>query len=334
MIVTFFDKVQHAYTTTEQIMDRNWSEVASILTSHQDVKNKEEAWLFNLWEFNQNGEQGQKRIYKNNMPTTEYRTIPGTIRCSKSNAKNCSGIVLDYDGQTTIDKVINDLSSFAFLIYTTFRHTPEMHKFRVVIPFKEARSYDVLKAKKKSISSTFKDVDHASFSESQCFYLHSGSLDYAFTYINDGAFLDLDWFADEVIEAPHTQLVRREFSGDANAYKDRLMTSLYECHGLHYANESSEYGVLTLVALCKSAGCTYDEFNTICYNMAAPDSSLKDESYRKSAWIGWAPFSGITAKVRDKFLTTYGGIPISKAHSGSTISKRQDRINELKELLK
>ena len=64
---------------------------------------------------------------------------PGAGRSSGSTAANLdrmTALVLDYDGDrgVTIDAVESALSRYDRVIYTTFRHTPEAHRFRVVLP--------------------------------------------------------------------------------------------------------------------------------------------------------------------------------------------------------
>lgn len=305
MILTLFESVQKAYTRKSQIIDTDWESIAQFLTTHQEAKFKEDVPLFNLWQFDPNGEPGRRRIYENNYPTENYETVEGTIRRCKANAKFCHGLILDYDGETRIGEAIERLADFEIVLYTTYRHSEDVNKFRIVLPFKEAASPAKIKSKKASLCETFTDVDQASFSESQSFYLHSGPN--PVTYRHHGHFLDLDWFEDEVIEPVPEYKRPTEFTGDRSVYKEMLIDSLATCSGLHY-NGVSKYNVLTLVALCKSADFTYDEFNLICVNMAASDSSLHNDNLRRSAWLGWKPHSGITAKVREEFITAHGGV--------------------------
>lgn len=307
MILTLFESVQRAYTRKEQIIDADWSVIADFLTTFNQCANKKDMQLFNLWQFNPNGELGRRRIYENNEPTEAYETIPGTIRRCKANAEGLWGIILDFDGGTNIEGAVEVLNGFEFVLYTTFRNSPETNKFRVVLPFKNAATPEQVKRKKKSLSETFLQVDHASFSESQSFYLHSGpNTDNAIAFWCKGEFLDLDLFEDELIPE-RLEMPKQEFTGDRNIYKETLIESLATCNGLHYANEGTKHGVLTLVALCKSADFTFSEFDVICHNMADPTSSLQNTNLRKTAWMGWAPHSGITKQVREEFIKAHGG---------------------------
>lgn len=308
MILTLFESVQRAYTRKEQILDAEWPIIAEFLTTFNQCENKEDMQLFNLWQFNPDGELGRRRIYENNEPTELYENIPGTIRRCKANAEKLWGIVLDFDGGTNIEDAVGILNGFEFVLYTTFRNSQETNKFRVVLPFKNAATPEQVKRKRESLSRTFLQVDHASFSESQSFYLHSGlNKDNAIAFWCKGEFLDLDLFEDEVLPE-RLELPKQEFTGDRNNYKEMMIESLATCSGLHYANEGSKYGVLTLVALCKSAELTFNEFDVICHNMADPTSSLIDAGLRKLVWLGWEPYRGITKKVREDFIKTYGGV--------------------------
>jgi len=46
--------------------------------------------------------------------------------------------LVDYDDGTTIAEVQERFSAFEFLLYTSFSHTPEHHRFRVLFPLKKA----------------------------------------------------------------------------------------------------------------------------------------------------------------------------------------------------
>lgn len=323
MIITLFESVQKAYTRPEWVIDNSWDEIAKFLTTWQDYPKKEDVPLFNMWEFNINGEPGRKRIYENNNPTEAYETVEGTIRRCKANAKLCHGLVLDFDGKARIDRVLEEHSWASYCLYTTFRHTEETHKYRVVFPFAKALCPSDLRKKEKAISQTFQGVDPVSFSESQSFYLHSGPN--RFTHINEGQFLDPDWFEDEIIPE-RVDKPKIEYKED-DYYKEKLIESLATCSGLHYAGVGTKYGVLVLVALCKSAGLSIDQYDTICWNMAASDSALQEENIRKSAWYGWNPYSGITARVREEFIAAYGG----RSKFGMSLLEKKKTPQEIRE---
>ena len=326
MILTLFESVQKAYTRKEQIIDADWNTIANFLLTHNEAEKKEDVPLFNLWEFDINGELGRRRIYEKGEPTEAFEEIQGTIRRCRRNAVYVAGLVLDIDEHYTISGAKELFKDFEFVLYSTFRNTPIQNKFRVVLPFSSRCSKEVIAIKKKSISETFKEVDHASFSESQSFYLHSGANPY--THWNKGMFLDPDWFEDEIIEKTQLSEIKRDFTGDRNIYKEKLIDSLATCSGLHY-NGATRYNVLTLVSLCKSADITYDEFDILCRNMIADDSSLQNPNLRKAAWIGWKPHSGITTKVREQFITDHNGkSAFTKQESKPVVQRTAQEIRE------
>ena len=307
MILTLFESTTKAYIQPELIIDSDWYNIAVFLTTFNKCNNKEDMLLFNLWEFNPNGEPGRKYKFENQQRTENYEEIPNTVRRCKSNAIGVWGLILDFDGSRRMEEVRNELGAFEFILYTTFRHTPEQHKFRVVLPFCRRFTREELQSKASSIAETFKEVDHASFSESQSFYLHSGiDIQNSFADYNEGVFLDLDWFETEKI-AVDNRKSSADYDGDPSEYRDNLRASLITCSGLHYAGLGSKHGVLTLVALCKSAGMSFEEYDVICAKIAASDSSLQQAQQRKQAWKNWVPFSGITARVREDFISAYAG---------------------------
>lgn len=308
MIVNLFNSVREAYVTPNSIINDGWDTIAEFLTEHHKCKSKDEMQLFNFWQFNMKGEQ--RRIYHDfTKQTWNYES--GTIRRCKDNAEGVWALMLDYDGKDTIYNVINDLNGIKFVLYTSFRHSTSKHKFRVVIPFENMVTIEKFKSKLHSIANTFTSVDSASFSISQSFYLHcSPSKETAFSYIGVGEFIDIDMFDDTIIEEQPVNTIEQlktEYTGNTDYYKNIMIDSLATCGGLHYAGESSKYGVLVLVGLCRSAGMNINEYNILCANMAAPESELSHEAVRLSAWYGWTG-NKITKEVREEFIKVYGGV--------------------------
>lgn len=330
MILTLFEAVQKAYTRPDLIIEDSWDEIAVFLTTFNKCKNKEDMMLFNLWQFDPQGELGRKYIYENETRTERYEEIPHTIRRCKANAEGVWGLVLDYDGAQQISEVQEWFEGLEYILYTTFRHTKETNKFRVVLPFTRLATRREITAKTKSITETFQEVDHASFSESQSFYLHSGlNKKNSYAYYSPGYYLDPDWFDDEIIPE-YVPAPVREFTGGKEYYKTTLIQSLSTCSGLHYAGVGTQHGVLTLVALCKTADISFAEYDMLCQNMAASDSSLKQAQQRKSAWDNWVPYSGITSKVREEFIAAYNGS--SKFGRQTKLDILKWKLKQLKEL--
>jgi hypothetical protein len=93
--------------------------------------------------------------------------------------------------------------------------------------------------------------------------------------------------------------------------------------------------VLTLISICRSIGCSFEEFDTICRKIAHPESQLVNPSVRVAAWTGWAG-DRIRRENRDEFIRAYGGIPIVN-NTYTTGSQAAERFlkerNKFKKLL-
>ena len=111
-------------------------------------------------------------------------------------------------------------------------------------------------------------------------------------------------------------------------YRENVRASLLSCSGLHYAGYGEKTNaVLTLISICRSAGITFSEYDSICNQIAAPDSELKKAVVRHNAWVGWKG-DRIRKEVRDKFIKDYGGRPLPKKID--KIVEYGERLNEIK----
>lgn len=306
MIITIFDSVHKAYIDDDiQIGDMPWPDVVELLLQHRDVKNKEDGDLFNLVEFKQRTDDsslpGRQKIYKNGLFAGEYTYFPNTVRRCRGNIVSISGLVLDFDKDYTIDRAIDTFDGLEYVLYTTFNHTYDNHRFRVVIPFIQQLWVDDLPRKTQSIKETFLGVDDSSFSASQSFYFHSGHND-CIAFHNKGYMINpyKDFIDNEVIVKQHKPVINVDTVDLPEEYKQRLYDALLSCRGLRYPN------ALTLVAICKSNGLSYDQFNSICNQISDYDSTLtKDRSCRVSLWN--SDYVRITKDKRDKFISDHNG---------------------------
>jgi len=311
MIVTLFESTGKAYIHDEQqqVADMPWADVAQLLLDHRNVDQKEHGDLFNLAEFKKIGDEsallGRKKIYKNNEWTGEYIYFPNTVRRCSDNMVSISGLVLDFDKDYTIDRAIDTFDGLEYVLYTTFNHSIDGHRFRVVIPFMQQLWADDIPMKLQSIKDTFTGVDNSSFSASQSFYFHSGKND-PIVYHNKGYMIDpySDFVDGPVVpKVKHQTINNTQVIDLPEDYKKRLYDALTSCRGLRYPN------ALTLVAICKSNGLSYDQFNMICNQIADSDSTLmKDKGSRTMLWN--SDYSRITKDKRDKFIRDHNGRPV------------------------
>ena len=116
----------------------------------------------------------------------------------------------------------------------------------------------------------------------------------------------------------------------AEAYRQRVLASLRTCRGLHYAGKKSNTsGILTFVTICRSIGLSYDEYDQLCQSIADPDSQLKMRETRISAWTGWTN-DHIKRETRDKFISDYGGVPVSNIQPRASIMLARTIMQDLK----
>lgn len=330
MIITTFKSIGKAYVDLR--IDQDWEDQVKLLLEHHKASRKEDVLMFNLAEFKAvddpfverarkyhgqiiKDEQGNKTFMRD--ANGAYDEIPDTVRRCKGNLVGISGIVLDVDEAMTIEAAMTMLEPLEYVLYTTFRHTPEKHKFRVIIPFTRPLLAADIAGRQQSIMSTFPGVDNCSFTMSQSFYFHSGNVD-PIAYHNKGIMLDpYDNFAYTEpkiysVPTPEQPVSTAMTPQQAQAYKDAVIASLNTCSGLHYAGKgASNHAVLTLISICRSIGLTFQEYDAICKRIAHPESALTSPAIRVAAWTGWAG-DKIRRQNRDEFIASYGGKPITK----------------------
>ena len=317
MIISTFKSVNKAYI--EDVVNEDWNNIAELLLTHIPADQKQDVPLYNLVEFKKytdpTCEPGRLYDYKDGVrdPNGTYRTLPATVRRCKSNVVALWGIVLDIDENKTIEQTIELLDGLEYVLYTTFRHTFEKHKFRVVIPFSEPLLACDVDGRKESIMDTFPDVDNASFTVSQSFYFHSGHND-LIAYHNKGVIInpyDFEYREPKVyIPTPVSNINTPMDSITYEAYKKALLESLRSCSGLHYAGKGrSNKAALTLVSICKSIDMDFTTFDQLCQNISAPDSQLQNAGTRAQIWSGWES-NKIRRETRDEFIKEWGGNPL------------------------
>lgn len=310
--ISIFKSVNQAYVEYECNMP--WTEMAKDFTNITLCDSKESVPLFNLVEFKDitdpTVELARRYHYVDGQRTEDgkYDIIPGKVRRCRENVVGIHGIVLDIDTNTTIEQAVELLDGIEYVLYTTYNHTWTNNKFRVIIPFSRPLLREDIAGRMDSIKSTFPGVDNASFSISQCFYFHSGrDIDQAFSVWNKGAIInpyDFEYVEPPVYQEP--EIKPQPDDAVLTEYRQAVLRSLLTCSGLHY-NSDRQYGILTLVNICKSIDLDFTEFLSIVSRIKATDStSLTDVSLIRNAWTGW---SGNRARREtvDKFIEEYNG---------------------------
>lgn len=110
--------------------------------------------------------------------TTKYgRTF---VSKTAHNVESVSCLVLDYDSGATIESVQEQLKDVIHVGYTSFSHSPERHKFRVIIPLSRPVPADLMKKPKDSERSIlpalvdmFGGIDVTTFDCARSFFMPS-----------------------------------------------------------------------------------------------------------------------------------------------------------------
>lgn len=315
MIISTFKSIHKAYVDMK--LDMPWEEIADLMMSHNDVENKTDAELYNMVEFKDvtdpTTENGRRYHYIDGIKQETYDIIPNTVRRCKNNVLSITGIVLDIDELKTIEETKEILDGIEYVLYTTFRHTNNKHKFRVVIPFSRPLLREDIAGRQQDIINTLPSVDNCSFTVSQSFYFHSGKND-CYTYWNKGYMIDPYSFQynPPPVYIPPTYTNTTELDDEQlEAYRTAVVNSLLTCSGLHYAGKGeNNKAVLVLVSICKSIGLSFNEYDSICAKIADSTSELTKPNVRHSAWVSWSG-DRIRKETRDKFISDYNGKPIN-----------------------
>jgi hypothetical protein len=305
--LSIYESVTKAYVADEQQF--SLQELGKILTEYTHLDKKEDGLLFNLAQFKTEGAELARRYhYVGRERQDTYDEIPNTVRRCKQNLISIGGIVLDVDDQYSIEDIVKLLDGVHMIIYTTFRHTWEHNKFRVVIPFSQPLLAADIACRERSMIETFPGVDHASFSVSQSFYFHSSNNEAeAFSCVIEGELINpYDFEVEEI-----TEWVPAEVTGTGeitDSYKRMIVEALLTCSDVHYDSQSGSRngGVLTLVAICRSVGLAFEEFDAICCAICAGNSQLVHREVRRGAWTGWKG-DKITRDKRNQFIKSNGG---------------------------
>ena len=307
--LSIYESVSKAYIATTQ--ECGLDELGDLLTTYTHTDSKDNNLLFNLARFKtpeQGAEPARRYHYVGGERQETYTELPGTVRRCKQNLISIDGLVLDVDQQYSIEDIVQLLNGIHMIIYTTFRHTWEHNKFRVVIPFSQPLLAKDIPSRERSIMETFPGVDAASFSVSQSFYFHASNNDKeAFSCVVPGELIDPYQFEVEEI----VPFVPQEYTSTPvdDGYKKRVVEALLTCNGVHYDSQrgSRNGGALTLVTICRSVGMTFEEFDLLCQQICAQDSQLIHRDVRRSIWTGWKA-DRITRDKRDDFIKSNGGM--------------------------
>lgn len=191
--LTTFQRVQCAWV--EHSLDVDLETLGEVLTSPHLSVNKEDVPLFNLCRFRTLEEGAQcarSRVWSGGKWTGQWQTHSNLVRRCSENVIHQCGLVLDIDGNTDFNTIIDQLADLWYIIYTTHSHRwSGAHRFRVVIPYSRPLLQEDVGPRISAIMGKFSGVDRSSFSASQSFYMHSSpDVTQAFSCVSPGRLLD------------------------------------------------------------------------------------------------------------------------------------------------
>lgn len=125
------------------------------------------------------------------------------------NFKNCYCLLMDFDDGLPIDIAIEKMGNLTFALYTSYRHTPEHHKYRMVIPLKTPFDHTLMRvpAIKQWFINRLEGVDvGASIKTLQKHKIpahHPDDKNYRY-HINEGELLELPEDLFDIMKWQHT----------------------------------------------------------------------------------------------------------------------------------
>jgi hypothetical protein len=256
MKFNLYKNINEAYIHPDVVVDCDFEQFVNMMKESQElVENKEDPMMFNLCSWIDNFESPEHK--------------QGFIRRCKPNVAQIYALVLDIDGTRTLEDAVTEFIDYEFLIYSTFRNSPEKEKFRLVLPLNTPLTRLEFDQRHDSMCATF-DVDRASFTISQAFYLPCYSKDNAdirFIHWNQTR-LRYEALLLAVKEIS-TNIVTGPKEGEENPLAPSIYKTLLSGSNMRYAD------ALPLAVVCKSKGLGYLEFRDIINTIAGADSSLR-----------------------------------------------------------
>lgn len=256
MLINYYVSVKEAHTWPGLAIEMSFDEwVEEAISASSQLNSKEEGMLFNMCSWIDDFES----------PVW----MPGAIRRCKANVAETYALLIDVDGSMTLEETIQMWSPYEFFAYSTFGNSERKEKFRLVAPLAKPLSGHEFNERHASMCAAF-NVDKASFTPSQCFYLPSYSSEnkhLAWTFHNkveeryDAFVLEPKFISENICEPP----VAGSIDPRASAIYNTLITG----SGLRHAD------ALSVAVLCKSLGLGLSDFQYVISRVSAPDSSLR-----------------------------------------------------------
>ena len=257
MKFNLYKNINEAYIHPDVVVDCSFEDVVNILKdSQQLVKDKTDPMMFNLCS------------WIDNFESPEHKS--GFIRRCKPNVAQIYALLLDIDGTRTLEDAVAEFIDYEFLIYSTYSNSQDKEKFRLVLPLNTALTRLEFDQRHDSMCATF-DVDRASFTISQAFYLPcytKDNADISFIHWNqtvkryEALFLPVREISTNIVQGPR--------EGEIDPLAPSIYKTLLTGNNMRYAD------ALPLAVVCKSKGLDYSIYRDIINTIAGSDSSLRN----------------------------------------------------------
>lgn len=296
------------YDTAVKETEVEWEDMVDLFvnSSHRITTTKELTPMFNSCNW--------KSINDQTVITKETKYNKVFVAKTAKNVIDSSMLILDYDDGTSIADVLEQLVDYKHIGYTSFSHTPEHNKFRVIIPLTQPIPANLMMKTKDSEHSVlpalfdiFGHIDLTTFDSSRAFFMPSCPIEraqYAQSWCNDGK--EFDW-----TELPVTV-----------TFKQRYV-------------QSNKNDVFDLLSAFKTSGLYIGSLGGIKHQVLCPwsDTHTSDVKGGTVVWEGqgWCcKHSSCDKRVYLDLLDFFGlrTIIVKKEPLAVTIAKRLGMTNE------
>lgn len=189
---------------------------------------------------------------------------PMQIRRNLLNYKNCHLLIIEFDNKygkyVSIEAFAEKYKHLSWILHTTSSHTPEVHKFRVILPLDTPTAYSIwhYKTVQEEMQLLFEGIDPSSFSNFQKIpALPANPDDYRYI-VNHGVKFSYSMIKDNVearIEEENRQIAERARQRALRPKNESFNYEAYKAKVIE--NKEREFG-----------GCgareTGDRYHTLC----------------------------------------------------------------------
>ena len=128
-----------------------------------------------------------------------------SIELVQSNAYSYTMLIFDSDSGYTIEQFIEQFKEYQFVLFTTFSHTEDHHRFKAFLPLAQPLEIESLRSKffKQWMIKKYPFNDEGVLKFFKCYLPNTKSLDTYRYHINAGRLYDFNDFTDEILKSKH-----------------------------------------------------------------------------------------------------------------------------------